>query len=113
MRLHIDAAENPVELASRINEWIETWVQANRFWKNNLAHTEGGVLDFYDEFARPPYCVTTESRSLVLRVEGRPKAGKWWRDWIASRLTHDLRAAFKGMIQFPMEKARNCHEVDH
>jgi hypothetical protein len=111
-RLRVVADDDPIELASRINDWIETWVRTNRYWKTSLANAEGGVLDFYDEFARPPYCVTTESRCLFLRVEGRADAGKWWRDWIAARLGHDLRDTFKETIQFPFEKARNCPEVD-
>lgn len=110
IRLSVDTTTDPAELASRITDWIEKWAQVNRYWKNNLAHDEGGVLDFCDEFARPPYCVTGDVGSLFLRVEGRPGAGKWWRDWIASRLRRDLMAAFKEIQPRPMEKARNCSE---
>jgi hypothetical protein len=108
MRLAIDA-EDPAVLATRINAWIEEWVQANRYWKTVFAE-ESGVFDFYDEFARPPYCVMGDSRSLFLRVEGGPRAKKWWKDWIASRLMPDLKAAFKEVQPRPMEKARNCSE---
>jgi hypothetical protein len=103
---------DPVVLISRINAWIEEWVRTNRFWENNLAHGEGGVLDFYDEFARPPYCVTADSGSLFLRVEGCAGAKKWWKDWIASRLMPDLRVAFKEVQSPPMAKARDCPEVN-
>jgi hypothetical protein len=106
-RIAIDAADRAV-LASRINDWIEEWVRANRYWECKFAESEGGVFDFYDEFARPPYCVTGDSGSLFLRVEGCPGAGKWWRDWIGSRLLPDLRAAFREIRSRPMENARNC-----
>jgi hypothetical protein len=101
---------DPAGLAFRINAWIEEWVRANRFWKNNLAHEEGGVLDLYDEIARPPYCVTEDSGSLFLRVEGCPGAKKWWKDWIASRLRADLMANFNEVQGPTGERARNCPE---
>jgi hypothetical protein len=110
LRLRVDT-KDVEELAHLINAWIEEWVRANRYWKNNLAHRENGVLDFYDEFARPPYCVAGDPVSLFLRVEGCPGSGKWWRDWIASRLTRDLRATFKEIQPPVMEKARDCLEL--
>ena len=101
---------DPADLALRITAWIDEWAQLNRYWANNLAHEEGGVLDFFDEFARPPYCVMEDSGSLFLRVEGCPGAKRWWRDWIASRLMNDLKAAFKEILSPPIEKGRDCPE---
>jgi hypothetical protein len=101
------------ELASRMTAWIEEWVRANRYWKTVLADRVGGVFDFYDEFVRPPYCVTRYSGSLLLRLEGRPGAGKWWKDWILSRLIMDLRVAFKEIQHYPVEGIRNCQEDDN
>lgn len=108
-RLAIEA-KDPAVLASQINSWIEEWVRSNRYWKSKFAEAEGGVFDFFNEFARPPFCVTRASGSLFLRVEGCPGAGKWWRDWIGSRLLPDLRSAFKEIRPRPMENARNCPE---
>jgi hypothetical protein len=110
MRLGFDLSADPVRLASRITAWVEEWVRVNRHWENNLAHREGGVLDFYDEFARPPYYMARDGGSLFLRVEGCPGAGKWWRDWLASRLMGDLSAAFKEVQPRLMERARDCPE---
>lgn len=111
-RLSVDASADLAVLASRITAWIEEWARVNRYWENSLAHEEGGVLDFYDEFSRPPYCVMGDGGSLFLRIEGRPGGGKWWRDWIASRLWRDLRAAFTDIGPPLSEHARNCFEVD-
>jgi hypothetical protein len=108
-QLSIDS-ENPAVLATRINDWIEEWVLANRYWECKLAETEGGALDFYDEFARPPYCVAGDSGSFLLRVEGCPGAKKLWKDWLLSRLMKDLVAAFKELKPPYIETVRNCQD---
>jgi hypothetical protein len=108
-QLSVDT-EDPAVFTTRISSWIEGWVRANRFWDCNLAEIDGGALDFYDEFTRPPYCVMGDSGSIFLRVEGRPGARNLWKDWILSRLMKDLIAAFKELKPPYIESARNCPE---
>lgn len=84
-------------LASRITEWIESFLRNNRYWTWPFAKEKGGVVDFFDEFVATPSCVATPPHSLVIRVEAKPEA-KWWKDWLVVRLLGDLRKDFDNEI---------------
>ena len=102
--------DDPSALAFQMTAWIEEWVRVNRNWECPMAKNVGGAFDFYDEFIRPPHCVIGSSGSLFLRVEGRPGAGEWWKDWILSRLMVDMLAVFKEIQRPALEKVRDCPE---
>jgi hypothetical protein len=88
-------------LAARITSWMDQWTQGNRYW-----NCFGVVLDFFDDFVRPPICVKHTSESLILRVEGRPDSKKSWRDWIVLRLLKDLQEEFHEITA--VESFANC-----
>ncbi len=109
MQLSIVTNDSTV-LATRMNGWIDAWVLANRYWECPMAKSVGGVFDFYDEFIWPPYCVVGNAGSVSIKVEGRPGAGKWWKDWILSRMMRDLIAMFKEVQRPVLEEFRYCLE---
>jgi hypothetical protein len=108
MQLSIDTKDTAA-LSSRINAWIEEWVRTNRYWKCQLAESEDGVLDFYDELARPPYCIM-RADLLFLRIERCSGGGKLWKDWIFSRLIADLTVEFKEIQRPILLGVRDCPE---
>ena len=83
-------------LATRINAWLDQWVQANRYW-----NWFGATLDFFDDFASPPTCVQRKPESFALRLEGKPDSKKSWKDWIVLRLLKDLQAEFREITAVP------------
>ena len=87
-------ANDPKEFLSRVQQWLEQWVQSNRHWKTALAASAGGVLDFFDEFTGPPSCVLKGTNALSLRVQCRPNARTWWKDWLVLRILKDLQEKF-------------------
>jgi len=81
-------------LASRIDSWLQEWVQTNRYWKFSHPESSDGFLDFFRDFSGPPTCFTPRPGVLCVRLEGRPETKKAWKDWLALRLLKDLRNAF-------------------
>jgi hypothetical protein len=90
-------------LAARITSWLKEWTQRNRYW--NWFEEN---LDFFNDFAEPPTCAERTQESLVVRVEGRPKFTKWWKDWIVLRLLKDLQGQFDEITA--VEAFVNCPE---
>lgn len=86
-------AEDPQLLADRVAAWLREWVAANRYWDWSLAKHEGRALDFFDDFAGPPFGVVTAPGALSFRLECHPKA-RWWKDWLVHRLLKDLQEDF-------------------
>ena len=84
---------DPKGLAVRITSWLEEWTQKNRYW-NWFEQT----LDFFNDFAGSPICAERTSEFVIVRVEGRPKFSKWWKDWIVLRLLKDLQSQFQEII---------------
>lgn len=83
-------------LATRINAWLDQWVQANRYW-----NWFGATLDFFDDFAAPPTCVQRKPESFAFRLEGKPDSKKSWKDWIVLRVLKDLQAEFREITAVP------------
>jgi hypothetical protein len=83
-------------LATRINTWLDQWVQANRHWNWFRA-----TLDFFDDFASPPTCVQRKPESFALRLEGKPDSKKSWKDWIVLRLLKELQAESREITAVP------------
>lgn len=83
------------ELISRLNLWLERWIQENRYWRWPLAKSSDGLLDFFDEFDGPPTCSACGPAFICIRLGVRGKARKWWKDWLAVRLLKDVKGAFK------------------
>jgi hypothetical protein len=90
-------------LAARITSWLKEWTQSHRYW--NWFEED---LDFFNDFAEPPTCAERTHESLILRVEGRPKFTKWWKDWIVLRLLKDLQGQFDEIAA--VEAFVNCPE---
>jgi hypothetical protein len=86
--LHVNTKDGK-GLATRITSWLKEWTQRNRYW--NLFEEN---LDFFNDFAEAPTCAARTQESLVVRVEGRPKFTKRWKDWIVLKLLKDLQAQF-------------------
>jgi hypothetical protein len=95
-------------LMSRVALWLEEWVRTNRFWKIGFAHPEApdGMFDFLRDFAGPPTCSANGPDLICLRFEGRSGSKRAWRDWLAMRLSKELRGAFPEITA--LEDVRNC-----
>jgi hypothetical protein len=71
-----------------------------------LADRKGGVLDFFDEFARCPSCIERIPGFLLLRMECSREAKKRWKNWLILRLLPDLQEAFKEITS--VQQITNC-----
>ena len=105
VRLRVDSRQ-PDVLADRLTAWLHQWLRTNRYWKWSLAKSAGGVLDFLDDFVGLPTVVVCAPAFVCLRFECRPKAKKWWKDWLVLRMLQDIHAAFAEVTA--VEKIGNC-----
>ena len=85
---------NCEELLWRVKTWATEWIKANQVWTRKWE--PGGQEEelYYDqEFKSGPQPISCILNELKIRLEGQPSA-KWWRDWLVSRIIHDLKEAF-------------------
>jgi hypothetical protein len=93
--------ESGVENGGVIQNWWSTeWMQKNerwiRIWNEGHATERREVLLFEDDFCGFPQVVSCDGSRLRFRLVGK-SSGKWWRDWLVSRIIPDLRIRFPGM----------------
>jgi hypothetical protein len=87
------------ELAIKIQQWLdEIWSPNNSTWTRewNAAsplHSKVEVLQFGDEFIRPPEVTSSDESQITLRLYGK-ESSRLWRDWFVSRLLPDLKEKF-------------------
>jgi hypothetical protein len=108
--LRVDAKETDV-VASRVNSWLDEWVESNRYWKVSHPESSDGLLDYFRDFTGPPSCFTPEPGFLCLRLEGRPETKQAWKDWLVLRLLKDLGQAFHEIRA--VGKIQTCADVPH
>ncbi len=82
------------DLLRRVKLWAGDWMTTNTVWKRKWDPSGREETLYYDEeFKTEPNPVSCTSNELKIRLEGQPSS-KWWRDWLVSRIIHDLRQRF-------------------
>lgn len=79
--------------------WTHEWMQSNRTWTREWSSGDVQKLPFDHEFVRPPEVVRCVDSDLRFRLRGRP-GGRWWKDWLVSKIIPDLRRRFPEVGEF-------------
>jgi hypothetical protein len=82
-------------LASELREWIATdWTPQNNLWTRNWSNGSVEELRYLDEFSAAPRLTSCENGELIIVLDGKPNAGKVWKDWLVSRMWPDIKKCF-------------------
>jgi len=96
-------------IPSRITDWADEWVRANRHWKFKHPESRDSGLDFLRDFTGPPKCFAVHPGLISIRFEVQPESKKAWKDWLGFRFVKELRQAFPEITA--LEKVRNCADA--
>jgi hypothetical protein len=111
--LRIEGGHAP-QIAACVRTWIaDVWMPHNLTWTRewrtgaDLKETNPQILKYSDEFLSAPSVSSNECAELRIHFFGNKEA-KFWRDWVVSRFTPDLKANFSeiGDLLF----FRNCDD---